>query len=735
MIFKLEQEKKKFQIMVLHSSIKINFITMKNQISSPLSLLMPFFMLVFLGVSQMSFGQEPVIKNLIEELTEQTDSEADFSDLVDEYLDLMQNPLNINSPEAQKLIPLFLITEQQYQSLRQYIDSNGYLLSPNELMLVDGFTEQNIVNLTPFVEAVKPEANVTLSPNKIFKYGHHTLFLRYQRVMQESEGYKDRTDSVWDNKPNSKYLGNPDKYYLKYQFKFSDVISAGLVAEKDAGELFFENITNSTLDSLIGSSYKKGFDFYSYHLYAQKLGIVQQAVVGDYHVQLGQGLNMWSSLAFGKSSNSLGIKKFARGIKPNTSTDENRFLRGAALQLSKKGWSLLAFYSIKKQDASDFTLAEDQETYFIESLNGTGYHRTVTELLKKNTLQVQVFGSRVGYKKGNLSIGLIGTQMTLDKELVGTGAPYQFFNLTGTSNTVLGSDFQFQLYNVSLFAEVSHNINGGWAYMGGLNASLNSRLALALLYRNYQAAYNNYYGAAFGENTLNKNERGIYTGISFQASKRIQVNAYADIFSFPWLKFRVNSPSVGEEYYVTVNYDVNRKVQMELRARYKKKEINISDETQVNPLLETQQKYGLRYHISYEVHPQIVLKNRIEYQIFETETQGAQPGFLIFQDINFKSRNEKFSSSARFALFEIEDYDSRIYAYENDLLYAFSVPAYYNSGIRAYLLVSYKLSEHFQFWLKYAHTWYSDVDEIGSGLEMIDGNKKSEFRAQLRIKI
>ncbi len=697
------------------------------------------FLKVLAGIlllhSSIAFGQEPIIKNLIEDLTEQTDSEADFTELIDDFQDLLQNPVNINSTEVQKLIALFLISESQYKNLRQYINSNGFLLSPNELMLVDGFTDQNVIQLIPFIETVKPEAEIAFNPKKILRYGKHTIFLRYQRVMQPSEGYKDRTDSIWNTKPNSKYLGNPNKYYLKYQYKFSNVFSLGLVAEKDAGELFLENISNPTLDSLIGDTYKKGFDFYSFHVFAQKMGIVQQAVVGDFHILLGQGLNVWSSLAFGKSVNSLGVKKFSREIKPNSSTEENKFLRGAAVNLSKKGWSLLAFYSSKKQDASDFTLADDQEIHFIESINGTGYHRTVNDLLKKNSLQVQLFGSRIGYKKGNLNIGIIGSQMKLDKELVGTDTPYQFFNFKGTTNTVVGSDMQFQLYNVSLFGEMSHNIDGGWAYMAGLTSALSSRFALALLFRNYEASYNNFFGAAFGENTLNKNERGIYTGISFQASKRIVLNAYADIFSFPWLKFRVNAPSAGEEFNLQMDFDLNRNVQMEIRARYKKKSINLSDDDIQNPVLENQEKYGIRYHISYQIHPQLVLKNRIEYQIFQTDSQTAQPGFLIYQDINYKSIDEKFSASARFALFEIEDYDSRIYAYENDLLYAFSVPAYYNSGIRAYMLLSYRFSENFQFWLKYAHTWYSDVDEIGSGLEMISGNNKSELRAQLRIKI
>lgn len=692
--------------------------------------------LAFLSISTVSYSQDAVIKSIIENLTEKSEQEFDYSDLMDEFLELQAQPLNINSAEeSEKLIKLYLLDELLYQNLLQYIDTNGQLLSPQELLLVEGFTITDVQNLLPFVKAEQLNAKIYPKASKIFRYGRHEVFLRYQRTLQDTDGFKNRTDSILNENPNSKYLGNPDKYYLKYKFKYRDKISAGLVAEKDAGELFLENIDHQLTDSLLGNSAKKGFDFYTGHLYASNLGVVNQAVIGDYHLQFGQGLNMWSTLSFGKSTAALNIKKYGRGIKPNSSANENKFLRGFAVKWKMKNWSLITFYSQKKQDATDLQSNEDQETNYLSSLNGTGFHRTVNELLKKNAVEVKVFGARLSFSNKHFRAGITGVHSELDKELLAGQAPYQLFQFSGTKNTVLGGDYEFRLLMLNFFGEMSLRQNGSWAYVGGVTAPLNNRFALAILYRNYQKDYVNLFGAAFGESTLNNNEQGFYTGINFQVSQKVQLNAYADIFNFPWLKFRIDAPSKGSDYLAQVNYEFSRRVQMHFKARYKAKMVNYQKENGAINLLQEQEKYSIRYHISYQLLPQLTLKNRVEYQIFETATSGKQAGFLIFQDINYKSKSQKWGITTRFSLFDVEDYNSRIYAYENDLLYVFSVPAYYNRGIRVYGLLSYKFTSKIQFWMKLAHTWYENVDELGSGLNRIDGQYKTEFRCQLRIKI
>jgi hypothetical protein len=75
---------------------------------------------------------------------------------------------------------------------------------------------------------------------------------------------------------------------------------------------------------------------------------------------------------------------------------------------------------------------------------------------------------------------------------------------------------------------------------------------------------------------------------------------------------------------------------------------------------------------------------------------------LICQDVFYKPIDKPFKLNGRIAYFNTEGYDSRIYSYENDLLYSFSIPALYGNGIRSYLNIQHKLSDKFTLWLKLA---------------------------------
>jgi predicted porin len=93
----------------------------------------------------------------------------------------------------------------------------------------------------------------------------------------------------------------------------------------------------------------------------------------------------------------------------------------------------------------------------------------------------------------------------------------------------------------------------------------------------------------------------------------------------------------------------------------------------------------------------------------------------------------KFSGNIRFAIFETSGFDTRVYAFENDVLYAYSVPAYQGKGIRFYVNGRYKLSRNTDLWIRYAMINYTNQETIGTGGDLIEGNKRSDIRLQLRF--
>ena len=111
------------------------------------------------------------------------------------------------------------------------------------------------------------------------------------------------------------------------------------------------------------------------------------------------------------------------------------------------------------------------------------------------------------------------------------------------------------------------------------------------------------------------------------------------------------------------------------------------------------------------------------------------PDGLLFAHDLIRSWSEKaFKVYWRIAFFDAPAYSTRPYAYENDLLYAFSVSSYYRTGVRSYLLARVGLSDQLTLEGKIGGWAYQNVEggSIGSGDRAIPGRYKARCRFQLR---
>ena len=170
------------------------------------------------------------------------------------------------------------------------------------------------------------------------------------------------------------------------------------------------------------------------------------------------------------------------------------------------------------------------------------------------------------------------------------------------------------------------------------------------------------------------------------------------------------------------------------RIRNRKRPINTEEDIDDIDFVVAKKQTNYRYNISYKVSESFTLRNRVELIGFQRGISDKEYGYLVYQDILYKPLSSNLSFSFRYALFETDSYDARIYAYENDVLYYFSIPAYYRTGTRTYLTVKYRVRKGIDIWLRWAQWHLNNTDEIGSGNETIHGNTKSDIRAQVRIK-
>ena len=145
-------------------------------------------------------------------------------------------------------------------------------------------------------------------------------------------------------------------------------------------------------------------------------------------------------------------------------------------------------------------------------------------------------------------------------------------------------------------------------------------------------------------------------------------------------------------------------------------------------------KNTIRLNYDQKISDQWSFKTRVEYVNF-TYGEVKNHGFLFFQDLRFDFKKLPLTIYGRYAIFDTENYDTRIYAYENDLLGVFSIPSYYYQGIRTYLMVKYDISEKMECWLRWDVFSYANEGTISSGLEEIQGNEKTTIKMQLKIKL
>ncbi|MBC7913474.1 MAG: hypothetical protein H7Y07_05055, partial [Pyrinomonadaceae bacterium] len=458
-------------------------------------------------------------------------------------------------------------------------------------------------------------------------------------------------------------------------------------------------------------------------------GALQKLIIGDYSLQFGQGLSMWTGLGFGKGAAIASVTKNNIGLKPYTSTNELLFLRGAAAAIKWKKYFLFTpFISFRNIDAG---IQNTDTLKMVSSVSQTGFHRTVNEIANKATLHQSVYGLNVQYSQKGFRLGATGYQTRFDMPIAPGKFQYNRYDFEGRNLMNIGMFYAYNWRNMYLFGEAAHSLNQGSAFVNGLMASVSSSVSVILLHRNYQRNYQSFFNQALAESSNAVNEKGFYTGITISPNKKIEWSFYADLFRFPWLKFRVDAPSSGHEVLSQLLFSPSRKMKICLRYKLESKQENEGLETGLS-FLEGVKKQNYRLELSYKISDDFQLRNRVELTQYK-KANATESGNMVFQDLIYSPLKSAFTANLRFALFDTPGFNSRIYAFENDVLYSYSMPAYQNKGMRFYVNGRYQVNKSTDICFRYAITSYTDLNSIGSGLDKIEGNKKSDIKMQARF--
>lgn len=653
-------------------------------------------------------------ENLMEEVLEDLSVNNDINNSVnslnwenelEELSNRLQEPVNLNSATREQLEQFPFLSDIQIEHLLAYIYIHGQMETIYELQLVEELDRQTIQYLLPFVciKAInnEPAFRWKTMLKDAGRYGKNEVLTRLDIPFYKRKGYEHT------------YLGPSVYNSVKYTFRYRDQLYAGGVAEKDAGEPF----------AALHNRY--GYDYYSFYLLLQNCGRLKSLAVGNYRLSFGQGLVMSTDYLMGKTIYASSFNNRSTGIKRHSSTDEYNYFRGVATTVAlTKRLSVSAFYSHRNMDG----VVTDGE---ITSVYKTGLHRSRKEADKKNLLTSQLTGGNVSYQQNHIRLGITGVYYVFNRPYEPELTGYSKYNIHGNHFYNLGIDYAYRWRRFSFQGETAIG-KQGWASLNRLQYSPVQDIQFILIHRFYSYDYWAMYAHSFGEGSTVQNEQGYYVGLETTPFSHWRFFVSFDLFSFPWKKYRINKPSRGTDGLIQATFTPRTNLSMYLKYRYKQKERDLtgSKGTLTLPIFHHQ----LRYRLNYSLNDVFSSRTTLDYNHFHSQDRAATKGYQVTQMISSQLPWTRLFADVQGSYFCTDDYDSRVYVSEKGLLYTFYTPSFQGRGFRCAVRLRYELNKHWLFITKFGETIYLNRNEIGSGNDLIYGNKKADIQMQLRIK-
>jgi len=653
--------------------------------------------------------------SLVDEIFAGQDLDINYQDLYENYLQLISNPFDLNVVTEEQLRLLYFLSQEQITSLLNYRKEAGPFLSIYELQnVLDHDTFLKIVSFV-IVPDVARSFNKNIFKRIAFEKNNY-LLLRWGRTIEPQLGYSEKAS------PSNHYTGSPDNFYTRFRTSHEGDFSLGFTMKKDAGEAISWNPAKKYY----------GFDYLSFHIQTLNKGKIKNLIIGDYQAQFGQGIALGSFFGVGKNGEAVTTMRRANlGFLPYTSLYEAGYFRGSAISYSvNKDFTLHTMASLRGRDGALQQDTISTTADYLSSFSYTGLHRTSAELANRNSISESNLASVVQFKRQAIDAGVIFHHTQFSQPLLRNPSIYNQFYFNGNANTNAGVYLNYNFSSFSFFSELTQTINNGRAVVAGVLGNLAPKLDVSLVYRKFDKDFYSFYSNAIAENSITQNESGMYWGWKYTFNKKYSVAGYIDLFSFPWLKYRSYSPSDGSEWLARFNYRPTKTVYIFLQARHESKQRNTDVDKN---LFKTDQGIKQNYWLNcdYAANSKISFRVRAQFSSYTIAGKTTR-GMVLLQDVTYDLG--RFAITGRYAFFDTDDYDNRLYAYERDAWLAFTFPAYYGKGIRNYVLVQYRLTKQADIWLRWGHMSYTNHDTIGSGGETIAGNTRNDVKFQARIR-
>ena len=655
---------------------------------------------LLLGGVLNAWGQDDTWQDVIAELGTSDDMESPaWDNTIDLLTELADSPIDINNATREELERLPFLSDIQIEDIMAYLYQYGSMKSEGELAMIVSLDPLRRKLLTRFIFfGEKNEDRKFPKLSDISKYGKHDILASIKVPFYERKGDKNG------------YLGYQYKHSIRYTFSYSDYVKIGLTGAQDAGEPFFAG-RNSM-----------GYDHYSFYLSLRKMGRIKSLVVGRYKVKMGMGLVINNNIGLGKLTSLSSLGRQSNYIGGYSSRSDANYLQGAAITVSlPANMELTAFASYREIDA---TLNKDDGS--IATILKTGYHRTPTEMEKKNNSSQSLAGGNLSFDKNGFHAGVTALYTHLNRNIDPGEQLYRRYYAKGQDYWNISVDYGFNKGRFSFAGETATGDCNAIATINKLGFRASGSLSLMAVYRRYSYKYYSLFSESFSEGGYVQNESGIYLGAEWHPSSYLSMSAYSDYSHFPWAKYLIDFSSRAWDNLVSASYSRGN-ITLGLRYRLKMKEKNNDEKNGLTDDI----THKARLFVEYKTE---TWKLKTQADFTSDHYKENSNGWMITQSASW-TPNRKLSFSASAGYFNTDDYNSRICFYEKGLLYSFNYPSLYGEGVRYSLWTRLTLSSRIWITAKLATTDYFDRDHISSGLQQIDHSSMTDLELQMRVRI
>lgn len=650
-------------------------------ITGRIAILFTISLLSLYAKGQGAYGWEDFVSELAMDGDMDDDSE-DWELYMEDLKLIHDNPMNINTATVDDLSRLPFLDGNQIEEIHAYIYLHGQMQTLGELRLLRLMDEKTMERMHLFTYARDTSKDATA--RNVFRNMKSDFSTRMDIPLYYKRGFMVRDG----------YAGDPLYHRIRYEYGNSRHFKAGLRVEKDAGERYY--------------------DSYGAYVSLKDVGIVRNAVAGDYRIGFGEGLVVGGSLWHSKATPAMTPQG---GIRPMRGMDETDFLRGAAvtLRLGRKT-EVSVFGSCRQRDA---TLNKEGD---VQTLVSGGYHRTRLEREKKHNVAATFSGANVTWKSDGLHFGLTGSLQSFSRRLAPGDALYRAYYPEGRLFGAVGLSYGYRKYNIIAAGETAYSTGrNGVATLNRMAWNVNQRYTLSVIQRFYAKEYHSFQARAFGEGSTVQNENGVMLHLSSAPATGWQLMAYADFFYQQWPRYRISHSSAGQDFVAEARRSIGYGQYLTARYQLKRKETYGGMEAHNRVKLQ----WTATWPGAWKCHTTALLHE-----------VGGQWGWGVQQYASCAIRKPDLRISLVAGYFDTDDYRCRIYFYEPSLYSSVSHGQFYGRGITGSLVARWTSRDgRWMVECKYRTCRYFDRDTQGSGLDTVYSPWRNDISAQLRVKI